>query len=40
MLQLKKVNKYKLGFKKKPWITSGIQKSINIKKKTIKEIHQ
>ena len=28
---LKKVNKYKLGFRKEPWITSGIQKSIYIK---------
>ena len=37
---LKKVNKYKLRFKKKkPCITSGIQKSIH-KKQTIKEIHQ
>ena len=25
---LKKVNKYKLRFKNKPWINSGIQKSI------------
>ena len=31
---LKKVNKYKLRFKNKPWITSGIQKSIYIKLKT------
>ena len=25
---LKKINKYKLKFKSKPWITSGLQKSI------------
>ena len=36
---LKKVNKYKLRFKNKPWITSGIQKSIYIKKQAIKKIH-
>ena len=28
----RKVNKYKLRFKNKPWITSGIQKSIHVKK--------
>ena len=40
----KKISKYKLKFKTKPWITLGIQKSISInkplKKQTIKEIHQ
>ena len=40
----KKISKYKLKFKTKPWITFGIQKSISInkllKKQTIKEIHQ
>ena len=34
---LKKVNKYKFRFKKKPWITSGIQKSIYIKNKLLKK---
>ena len=34
---LKKVNKYKLRFKKKPWITSGIQKSVYIKNKLLKK---
>ena len=43
--QLKKVNKYKLRFKNKPWITSGIQKSIYIENKllknsSIKRIHK
>ena len=33
---LKRVNKYKLRFKNKPWITSGIQKSIYIKNKLLK----
>ena len=28
---LKKVNKYKLEFKSKPWITQGLQKSIFVK---------
>ena len=37
MLHLKKVNKYKLRFKNKPWITSGIQKSIYIKNKLLKK---
>ena len=32
----KKVNKYKLRFKNKPWITSGTQKSIYINKKLLK----
>ena len=34
---LKKVKKYKLRFKNKPWITSGIQKSIYIKNKLLKK---
>ena len=34
---LRKVNKYKLRFKKKPWTTSGIQKSIYIKNKLLKK---
>ena len=34
---LKRVNKYKLRFKNKPWITSGIQKSIYIKNKLLKK---
>ena len=32
---LKKVSKSKLKFKSKPWITSGIQKSISLKNITI-----
>ena len=32
---LKKINKYKLKFKFKPWITSGLQKSIFVKKKLL-----
>ena len=35
---LKNINKYKLRFKNKPWITSGIQKSIYIKNKKLKKI--
>ena len=31
MLHLKNVNKYKLRFKNKSWIISGIQKSIILK---------
>ena len=30
---LKKINKYKLKFKSKPWITGGLQKSISVKNK-------
>ena len=30
---LKRVKKYKLKFKSKPWITLGLQKSIPVKKK-------
>ena len=29
---LKRINKYKLKFKSKPWITLGLQKSISLKK--------
>ena len=38
MLRLKKISKYKLKFKTKPWITSGIQKSISIKNKLSKKL--
>ena len=31
----KKINKYKLKFKSKPWITLGLQKSIFAKKKLL-----
>ena len=34
---LKKVNKYKLKFKKKPWITSSLKKSISIKNNLLKK---
>ena len=30
---LKRINKYKLKFKSKPWITFGLQKSIPVKNK-------
>ena len=30
---LKKINKYKLRFQSKPWITTGLQKSISVKNK-------
>ena len=33
----KKVKKYKLKFKEKPWISSGIQKSISIKNSIFKK---
>ena len=33
----KKVNKYKLKLKTKPWITPGIQKSISVKNKLLKK---
>ena len=33
---LKRINKYKLKFKSKPWITVGFQKSIWIKNKLLK----
>ena len=32
---LKKINKFKLKFKSKPWITLGLQKSISVKKKLL-----
>ena len=32
---LKKINKYKLKFKSKPWITPGFQKSIFVKNKLL-----
>ena len=32
---LKKINKYKLKFKSKPWITSGLQKTIFVKNKML-----
>ena len=30
---LKRINKYELKFKSKPWITLGLQKSISVKNK-------
>ena len=32
----KRVNKYKMKFKFKPWITLGLQKSISVKKNYLK----
>ena len=32
---LKKINKYKLKFKSKPWITLDLQKSISVKNKLL-----
>ena len=32
---LKRVKKYKLKFKSKPWITLGLQKSISVKNKLL-----
>ena len=32
---LKRINKYKLKFKSKPWITLGLQKSISMKNKLL-----
>ena len=32
---LKKINKYKLKFKAKPWITLGLQKSVSVKNKLL-----
>ena len=32
---LKKINKYKLKFRSKPWITSGFRKSIFVKNKLL-----
>ena len=34
---LKRVNKYKMKFKSKPWITLGLQKSISVKNKLLKK---
>ena len=36
---LRKVNKYKLKFKTKSWITLALQKSISIKNNLLKKIH-
>ena len=36
---LKKVNKYKLKFKKKSWIASALQKSISVKNNLLKKNH-
>ena len=33
---LKRINKYKITFKSKPWITVGLQKSISVKNKLLK----
>ena len=33
---LKRINKYKIKFKSKPWITVGLQKSITVKNKLLK----
>ena len=33
---LKRINKYKMKFNSKPWITLGLQKSISVKKKLLK----
>ena len=35
--RFKKISKYKLKFKRKPWITFGIQKSISVKNKPLKK---
>ena len=32
---LKRINKYKLKFKSKPWKTLGLQKSISVKNKLL-----
>ena len=32
---LKRINKYKVKFKSKPWITLGLQKSISVKNKLL-----
>ena len=34
---LKRINKYKLKFKSKPWIALGLQKSISTKNKLLKK---
>ena len=36
---LKRVNKYNIKFKSKPWITLGLQKSISVGNKLLKKIH-
>ena len=33
---LKRINKYKMKFKSKPWITLGLQKSMSVKNKLLK----
>ena len=33
---LQRINKYKLKFTSKPWITLGLQKSISVKNKLLK----
>ena len=33
---LKRINKYKMKFKSKPWITLGLQKSISVRNKLLK----
>ena len=33
---LKRINKYKMKFKSKPWVTLGLQKSISVKNKLLK----
>ena len=33
---LKRINKYKMKFKSKPWITLDLQKSISVKNKLLK----
>ena len=35
---LKRINKYKMKFKSKPWITLGLQKSISVKNKLLKNL--
>ena len=36
---LKTINKYKLKFKSKTWITLGLQKSISVKKQITSKFH-
>ena len=36
----KKTSKYKLKFKTKPWITSGLQKPVAVKKELLKKFIQ
>ena len=36
---LKRVKKYKLKFKSKPWITLGLQKPISVRKKITYKFH-